>query len=117
MLSPEKAYSVDKHSEIFRLAKQLSGKGKTTSCTQPSRDDQGNPITDTDQQLELWANFLEKKFSAGPEEPEVILHAEDEVVVPLPALEETAACVKKLNKGKAAGPAGACLCSGSWFQL
>ena len=102
----EKAYSVGKHSEIIRLAKQLSGKGKTTSCTQPSRDDQGNPITDTDQQLELWANFLEKKFSAGPEEPEVFLHAEDEAVVPLPALEETAACVKKLNKGKAAGPDG-----------
>ena len=46
------------------------------------------------------------KFSAGPEEPEVILHADDEAPVPLPTLEETIACIKKLSKGKAAGPDG-----------
>ena len=63
----EEAHAVGRTSETFKLAKQLSGK-KSSGNIQPSKDDQGNVITDTDQQLELWAEFLEKKFSQGPEE-------------------------------------------------
>ena len=62
------------------------------------------PITDTEQQLELWAKYLAKKFARGPEEPDVILHSDDEVPVPPPTLEETTTCVRKWSKGKAAGP-------------
>lgn len=54
----EKANSVGKYSDTFRMAKQLAGKGKTTSCIQPAKDEQGNPITNTNQKLELWAKFL-----------------------------------------------------------
>ena len=38
----EKANSIGKYSETFKMAKQLSGKGKTTSCIKPAEDDQGN---------------------------------------------------------------------------
>ena len=100
----EQANSLGKYSDTFRMAKQLSGKGKTTSCTQPAKDDQGNLITDTKQQLELWAKFIENKFAAHPQEPEVILHSDDEAPVPPPSMEETIACVCKLSRGKASGP-------------
>ena len=102
----EQMNSIVKTSEIFRLAKQLTSKGKTTLSTQPSVDENGLPITSTQQQLELWAQFLQNKFSAQPNEPEVVLHAEEEQEVEMPSLEEVESCVKKLKKGKAVGPDG-----------
>ena len=101
----EQSNDVGKYSDTFRMAKQLSGKGKTTCCTQPAKGEQGNIIIDTEQQLELWAKFLEAKFAKGQEEPdEVNLRSDDEEPVPPLSLEETTACVRKLSKGKAAGP-------------
>ena len=94
----EQMNSVGKVSETYRLAKQLTSKGKTTLCTQPSEDQNGLPITSTQKQLELWAQFLEKKFSAQPNEPDVILHeAEEEDITP-PTLKEVGDCAKKLKK-------------------
>ena len=100
----EKANAIGKFSDTFKMAKQLSCKGKTTSCIQPAKDAQGNIITTTEQQLELWAEFLEKKFASDPNEPNVILTSGEEEAVPPITLEETSACVKMLSKGKAAGP-------------
>ena len=100
----EKANAIGKFSDTFKMAKQLSCKGKTTSCIQPAKDAQGNIITTTEQQLELWAEFLEKKFASDPNEPNVILTSDEEEAVPPITLEETSACVKMLSKGKAAGP-------------
>ena len=57
----EEANRVGRYSDSFKLAKQLPGKKKASSCIQPSKDDQGNVIPDTDQQLELWSQFLEKE--------------------------------------------------------
>ena len=74
----EEANRVGRYSDTFNLAKQLPGKKKASSCIQPSKDDQGNVITDTDKQLELWAQFLEKKFEKGPDEPAVNLEEDDE---------------------------------------
>ena len=100
----EDANKVGKYSDTFKLAKQLSGKKKSSSCVQPSKDNEGNPIISTEKQLELWAEFLEKKFEKGPEEPEVNLEDPDEEAVPPPTLDETVTCLKKLSRGKAAGP-------------
>jgi hypothetical protein len=100
----EKANAVGNISEVYRIAKKLATKGKTTLSTQPSKDDHGNLITDNEQQLELWAQFLEKKFAAQDGEPEVILHSDTEEDVPLPTFDEIKACVKQLKNGKGTGP-------------
>ena len=100
----EQADAVGKTTQVFRLAKVLATKGKTTLFTQPSKDELGRPITSSEKQLELWANYLEKKFSAQPNEPHVQLHSINEEDEPLPSLEEVTACVNQLTKGKATGP-------------
>ena len=104
IIDMEQANAVGKTSETFKLAKKLASQGKTTLFTQPSKDEYGKPITSTDQQLKLWANFLENKFSAQANEPEVALQCEYEEEVPLPRLEEIDICVQQLTKGKATGP-------------
>ena len=100
----EQANAVGNSKETFRLAKQIATKRKTTSFAQPSIDDQGSPITSNEQQLELWARFLEEKFRAQPGEPDIILHSDSELDVPPPTLDEVSACVKQLKKGKSTGP-------------
>ena len=89
--------------EVYRLAKQISKKKSGKSYIQPSKDMQGQHITNTDQQLSAWADFLEQKFSGRDNEPEVVL-PEDNIVVPNIQLDEVLACVKKLKSNKAAGP-------------
>ena len=86
------------------IAKRLASNSKTTQTTQPSKHEDGNLRTSTDQQLELWANFLEKKFAAQPGEPEIELHADSKEDVPPPTFDEVEACVKQLKTGKATGP-------------
>ena len=66
--------------EVYRLAKQISKKKSSKSYIQPSVDMQGQQITNTDQQLDAWAEFLEQKFSARDNEPEVAL-AYDNITV------------------------------------
>ena len=100
----EQANAVGKTSEVFKIAKRLASQGKTTSFTQPSKDQHGNPITSTDEQLKLWADFLENKFSAQSGEPVIELCDDNAENTPLPQLEEIEMCVKQLSKGKAAGP-------------
>ena len=88
--------------EVYRLAKQLKPKsGK--SYIQPSVDVQGQPITDNEQQLNAWADFLEQKFASRDNEPEVHL-PDDHIEVPEIQLEEVSACIAKLKPSKAAGP-------------
>ena len=62
-----------------------------------------NSITSNEQQFDLWAEFLEK-IEAEEDEPEVVLHAENEEDLPPPSLEEIKDCVKQLKKGKGTGP-------------
>lgn len=100
----DRANAVGNSCETYRLAKKISSKGNTTLSTQPSKDESGNLITTNEQQLELWAKFLEEKFAAQPGEPDVILHSASETEVPLPTFDEVKACVLKLSKGKGTGP-------------
>ena len=100
----ESANSVGNSTEVYRLAKDLSTKKSGRTFIQPSVDNDGKDITKTEEQLEAWAIFLEKKFSARPEDPEIQLNEEDEDEVPDPSLEEVETCIKKLKKGKAPGP-------------
>ena len=60
---------------MFKLAKQLSTKrsGISTQHIQPALYDAGNPITSTEQQLNLWADFLDTKFAAGQDQPKIDL--------------------------------------------
>jgi hypothetical protein len=101
----EKAGSVGNYTEVFKLSKRLSSKNGS-AFTQPSKDHLGNPITSTEQQLESWAIFLEKKFAASPQEPSVDL---DDIPslqenVPDIDIDEVKTCVKLLKSNKAAGP-------------
>ena len=65
----------------------------------------GNTITTTEQQHELWADFLRKKFAALPEESEVDLSDPDVTSdPPTITIEEVKECVKHLKFGKATGP-------------
>ena len=69
-------------------------------------DESGNFITTTEQQLKLWANFLEKKFGALPDEPEIELAEPPNQIASTPTitLDEVKICVKHLKSGKATGP-------------
>ena len=80
--------------EVYRLAKQLKPKSGN-SYIQPSIDEQGQQITNNEQQLSAWADFLEKKFASRDDEPSVEL-PEDNVEVPDIQLEEVTACIVKL---------------------
>ena len=83
MESAEKAGKTD---VVFKIAKQLSTKRNGNQHTQPALDDNGNPITSTKQQLNLWTDFLDKKFAPGLNEPEIDLSnlTEAEPSHPLP---------------------------------
>ena len=77
--------------EVYRLAKQISKKKSGKSYIQPSVDMQDQQVTSTDQQLNAWAEFLEQKFSARDNEPEVAL-PDDNIIVPNIQLDEVYAC-------------------------
>ena len=47
---------------VTKLVKVLAN--KRSSILMPSKDHEGNPITSSEQLLEAWNNFLEKKFAA-----------------------------------------------------
>ena len=101
----EAAESTGKTTQVFKIAKQLSTRGRGNNNCQPSQDNEGNPITSTSQQLEAWACFLEKKFSARPDEPVVNLQSQpDEVEVLDISMQEVKLCVSQLKSGKAPGP-------------
>ena len=102
MESAEKAGKTD---VVFKIAKQLSTKRNGNQHTQPALDDNGNPITSTKQQLNLWADFLDKKFAPGVNEPEIDLSDPPEAEPSPPiTMAEVKECVKKLKSGKAPGP-------------
>ena len=91
--------------EMFRLAKSLTSKGNGSRFTQPTTDNNGDLIISSDQQLESWASFLEEKFKARPNEPEVFIPEpnSDENITDL-TLEEVEDCMKSLKSNKACGP-------------
>ena len=94
-------------SQVYKLAKSLKPSGKGNSFCQPSKDSAGNPITSNEQQLEEWAKFLEVKFAARPNEPEVDLNnLNGEEDPPIISFEEVTNAVKCLKKNKACGPDG-----------
>ena len=103
----EAAERVGDTTSVFKIAKVLSSKGKGNKLCQPSKDEAGNLITSTEQQLEAWAVFLEKKFSARPDETLPDLRdIGNEAALPGISLEETQACLNKTKLGKAPGPDG-----------
>ena len=69
-----------------------------------SKDKNGNLITSTEQQLELWAKFLEGNVACDGE-PNVDLQSRaGEEEVDEITLEEVKVCVSQLKSGKASGP-------------
>ena len=98
----ENANAVGNSKGTFRLAKQIASKDKTASFVQPSIDNQGNPITSNEQQLELWATFLEEKFRVQPDEPDIDLDSEEDV--PPPSFDEVCACIQQLKTATITGP-------------
>ena len=105
VIEMEKANEVGNITQVYRTAKKLSSKQNGSTFCQPSKDTNGNLITSTEQQLELWAKFLEGKFVACVGEPNVDLQsrAGDEGVDEI-TLEEVKVCVSQLKSGKASGP-------------
>ena len=103
----EAADAVGDTTTVFKLAKQLSTKRNGNRFCQPSKDEKGALITTTEQQLEAWAVFLERKFAARPDEVMPDLNDEpDAVEVPPVSLEETVLCMKKMKPGKSPGADG-----------
>ena len=101
----ERENSVGNSTEVFRLAKSLSANQNRNLHIQPAIDQEGSPITSTEQQQDEWANFLEKKFAARDGETEVNLQqTEDETLPPDITLDEVKACVHKLKPNKSPGP-------------
>ena len=101
----ETANAAGNVTEVFKCAKQLSSRGTGNRFIQPTLDGNGDPITTTEQQHQVWADFLDNKFAAIPNDPEVDLS--DPPDEPPPAkftLDEMKECVKKLKSGKACGP-------------
>ena len=101
----ESANSQGNTTEVFRLAKSLSTKRSGNLTVQPSIDSDGNPITSAEEQQEAWAKFLENKFAARPDEPEIDLHDDDDAPsTPNITLAEVQTCVKNLKPNKSPGP-------------
>ena len=78
----EAADKVGDTTSVHKIAKVLTSKGNGNKLCQPSTDNDGNLITSTEQQLESWAVFLEKKFSSRPEEtvPDLTDRPDDDAV-------------------------------------
>ena len=91
---------------VYKVAKQLTTKGNGNKFCQPSKDENGNIITSTEQQLEAWAVFLEKKFAARPDESAPDLEGNDEEQIPDISRDETESCLTKMKSGKAPGSDG-----------
>ena len=101
----ETANAAGNVTEVFKCAKQLSSRGTGNSFLQPTLDGNGDPITTTEQQHQLWADFLDNKFAAISNDPEVDLSdLPDESPPAKFTLDEMKECVKKLKSGKACGP-------------
>ena len=91
--------------DVYRIAKLISNKRNGNTFTQPAVDQQGNIITSTEQQLNAWADFLENKFKARANEPEVDLHQDTGPDDPGPdiSLQGVKAWGSKLKSNKATG--------------
>ena len=100
----ENANSVGNTSEVYRIAKQLSTKQNGNTFNQPSKDKNGNLITNTSQQLEAWADFLKQKFSARENELVIDLHSTPDEHIETVTLEEVKSSVRHLKCNKACGP-------------
>ena len=102
----EEADKTGDTSRVYKLARCLSSKSNSNRYTQPSTDSTGTLVTNTDQQLDAWAGFLEKKFARLPGEVDPVLPEADpdEVQVPTVSLDEVKACVKHMKCGKSTGP-------------
>ena len=99
----ENANAVGDTAQVYRIAKKLSTKQNGITFSQPTKDEQGNLITNTQQQLEAWAVFLETKFAARDNEPVVDLQSQTEEDVEDVTLEEVKSAVKHLKCNKAPG--------------
>ena len=93
--------------DVFRLSRSLSSKQKSNLSVQPATNPQGDIITSTEEQQECWADFLEKKFAARDNEPDVVLNESDSTeTVPDPIIDEVVASVSCQKPDKATGPDG-----------
>ena len=98
----EKYEAIGNSREVYKIAKALSNKKRGNAFVQPGVDVNGNAIISTEQQLNAWADFLEPKFSALPNQPDVDLtDTLDEPGMLAPSLEEVTMCIKKIKSGKA----------------
>ena len=93
-------------SRVYKLARCVSSKSNSNRFTQPSKDLSGSVIYNTEQQLDAWADFLDKKFARLPGETDPVLPEADpdEVRVPVISFNEVEASVKQMKCGKSTGP-------------
>ena len=91
---------------IKYIANKFSSKDNGNSFCLPSTDSNGNEIASAEQQLKLWAEFLENKFESLPDEPTVNLNDDFDVDYQMAdiILEEVKLCLKHLKCNKAPCP-------------
>jgi hypothetical protein len=91
--------------DMYMTTKKLSGKFQQTN--KPVRDKQGNSLNSTEEQMKRWAeHFGEILNRPRPETTADIPPADVELPISCnrPSKAEIKAAIKKLKKGKAAGP-------------
>ena len=74
----ENANAVAITAQVYRIAKRLSTKQNGMTLSQPTKDEQGILITNTQQQLKAWPDFLERNFAARENELVVDLQSQTE---------------------------------------
>ena len=93
--------------ELYITTRKLAGKYNRPE--RPVKDKQGQTITDTDQQLERWAEHFEELLNRpAPQNPPNIAEADNDIEICCdpPTKDEIIRAIKRMKNGKAAGPDG-----------
>ena len=93
--------------DLYMITKKLSG--KYSRPERPVKDKQGQTITDSEQQLERWAEHFEELLNRpAPENPPNIAEADTNIEINCdpPTRDEIICAIKKMKNSKAAGPDG-----------
>ena len=91
--------------ELYEITRKLTG--KQSRPERPVKDKQGLAITDTDKQMERWAEHFEELLNRpAPPNPPTVPEASQDLNIDcsVPTKEEIIRAIKKTKNGKAAGP-------------
>jgi hypothetical protein len=103
----EEAAAQGNMKRLYDITRKLSGKKRKPNC--PIRDKEGKIISETDQELERWAEYFKDLLNRPqPENPPVIPPAETDLQIRCepPTLFEIQQAIRAQKNGKAAGPDG-----------